>query len=174
MGNLSHSLTCLVALTLFLIPALSAVIRTSDPDSRLLPPTNSLVRSTSGAISKRHILDEYIQHYTGHGVILPIQDASRYLDETLDMISTKALLYYLQQKPELPSATLKKSNLALTFTSSHANIPVPWEFVIHFCEYLAIEAVRGWTGIYEGSWIHVNSLVAISVRMTVTLVAAAA
>lgn len=107
-------------------------------------------------------------------MLLPIRAASEYLDEALDMISTKALLYYLQQRPELPLATLKKSNLALTFTSSNTNVPVPWEFVIHFCEYLAIEAVRGWTGIYEGSWTHSQSHVVIFVRMTITMVAAAA
>ncbi|KAL8933327.1 MAG: hypothetical protein Q9211_005842 [Gyalolechia sp. 1 TL-2023] len=174
MGNLRLVHIWLVAFALLLPPALSAVIGISEAHPGLRLPRDLPTRSASRSISKRNLLNEYSQHYMGRSLILPIRAAAAFLEDILETLSTTALYHWLQQTPNIPFLSLEKDNVALAFLSSDYNVPVPWEFVIHFCEQLAIEVARGWTGVYEGSWTHSTTQVVIFVRMSINLVAAAA
>lgn len=104
-------------------------------------------------------------------MMIPIQAAACYLDETLDTISTMAMAEWVKQTPESLTLTLSNENISLVFASS---IPVPWQFIMFFCDHLADQAQRGWTGIYRGVWIHMATQVMISIRMEISMVAAAA
>ncbi|KAL8965946.1 MAG: hypothetical protein Q9197_006252 [Variospora fuerteventurae] len=123
------------------------------------------------AISKRSILDEYVEHAMPIALILPVQIAACYLDETLDTISAMAMAEWARQTPESSMLTLSNESISLTFASS---IPVPWQFIMFLCDNLANQAQRGWTGIYRGIWIHATTQVMIAVQMRITMVAAAA
>ncbi|KAL9596540.1 MAG: hypothetical protein Q9219_005718 [cf. Caloplaca sp. 3 TL-2023] len=153
---------------------LPAAIRTRSGNPSASLPASLSARSARVSIAKRNVLDDYRELYTGMNRLLPLQGAAAFLDDTLSDISVKALSYWLHQSPDLPCLTLAENSLSLTFFSSKSDVPVPWEFVVLFCEHLAIEVIRGWTGVYEGSWTHTSTQVVIYVRMGISMVAAAA
>lgn len=161
------SLSCLISDALSVavnIPLLLHRPGLSNPERRR-------TEAKRPAIAKRSILDEYIEHAMPIALILPVQNAACYLDETLDTISAMAMAEWAKQTPESSMLTLSNESLSLTFASS---IPVPWQFIMFLCDNLADQAQRGWTGIYRGIWIHAATQVMIFVQMRISMVAAAA
>ena len=125
-------------------------------------------------IQKRSILNDYREYYTGSSLILPVRAAAQMLTDALDTVVGLAADQWASDKPAHPSLTLGNHDASITFVSSNRDIPVPWEFIIFFCEELADGVNRGWTGIYSGSFRHRLSLTVIYVQMSISMVAAAA
>lgn len=169
---------CLISVLLSLsclFPGILPVVVNPPAGRSTLPiPSKLPTKIHSAAIFKRSILSEYRSHYTGSSLILPIQAAANYLYEALDSMNTLAWNEWAKERAEHSALTLSKESISITFVSSDPNTPVPWQFIMFFCDELAFEAERGWTGIYQGSWTHLATHVVISITMHISMVAAAA
>ncbi|KAL8903704.1 MAG: hypothetical protein Q9207_003748 [Kuettlingeria erythrocarpa] len=152
---------------------LSAAIPSLDASAQLLPGKYPS-QTREHRLYKRTVLSEYRQHYTGLSMILPIQAGAGFLEHAFDSMNTRALVEWAKQTPEYVSLTLGKESVSVTFVSSDPNVPVPWQFIIFFCDELAFKAQSGWTGIYNGSWTHLATQVVIFITMKISMVAAAA
>ena len=164
----------LFSLWCFVSEGLPTVVDNSGIHPSIHLPINNLSRSSSSRYSRRTILDSYRQYATSFAIFLPAQVAAAFFDDTLDTMWAMATTNWFRHASELPALTLEHENLYLTFVSSNLDIPVPWEFVGHFCQHLAEEVNKGWTGLYEGVWVHTSTHVMIHVKMTMSMVAAAA
>lgn len=166
--SLLLSLSCLYCL------GLSAAIPSPSGHTKFLLPSKDSSPTREPNLHKRTVLSEYREHRTGSSLILPIQAGASVLYHVFDTMNTRAWREWARQTPEYAALVLEKESVSVSFVSSDPMIPVPWQFIMFFCDELAFEAQRGWTGIYQGSWTHLATHVVISITMRVSMVAEAA
>lgn len=153
---------------------LSAAIPSPGAPSGFLLPGKYPSQTRKPRLHKRTVLSEYRQHYTGVSLILPIQAGAGFLEHAFDSMNTRAWVEWAKETPEYVALTLGKESVSITFISSDSNVPVPWQFIMFFCDELVFKAQSGWTGIYNGSWTHLTTQVVIFITMKISMVAAAA
>ncbi|KAL8745264.1 MAG: hypothetical protein Q9184_007899, partial [Pyrenodesmia sp. 2 TL-2023] len=57
-------------------------------------------------------------------------------------MNTRAWREWAKETPEYSALILAKESVSVSFVSSDPTVPVPWQFIMFFCDELAFEAQR--------------------------------